>query len=118
MASTAKVLKPTAEKPEVDYGAFVQMESFHKLVKRKRAFLFTVTFLFLVAYSLLPILAFTDILQAKAIGEITWVWIYSLSLFVMTIVLAIIYGKKAQSFDKEAEAVIAEYYQKKGVEHR
>ena len=99
---------------EIDYDAIVKMDSFNQLVQKKNGFLFTTTFLFLVAYALLPILAFTDALQAKAVGQITWVWIYSLSLFLMTIILCTLYVKRAQKFDKAAAAVIAEYQQKKG----
>ena len=66
------------------------------------------------AYVLLPILAFTDALQSKALGEITWVWIYSFSLFLMTVILCTLYVSRAQKFDKEAEAVINEYQQKRG----
>ncbi|USK69574.1 DUF485 domain-containing protein [Peribacillus asahii] len=115
MANAARAyVDDKAKTPEIDYDAFVEMDSFNKLVKQKRGFLFTTTFLFMIAYILLPILAFTDALQAKAIGNITWVWIYSLSLFLMTIILCTLYVSRAQKFDKQAEAVIAEYQQKKG----
>lgn len=114
MANSAAKIVEKKQSNEIDYELFVKMDSFNKLVKRKNGFLFKTAFLFLVAYAFLPLLAFTDMLQAKAIGEITWVWIYSLSLFVMTIVLCILYGKRAQKFDKEAAAVIAEYKQKRG----
>ena len=115
MASTARAITvDETSSSEINYDAFVKMESFNKLVKKKNRFLFTTTFLFLVAYSLLPILAFTDALQAKAVGNITWVWVYSLSLFLMTIILCTLYVRRAHKFDKEAAAVIAEYQQKKG----
>lgn len=113
MANAAHV-NDTAKTPEIDYDVFVKLDSFNKLVKRKNVLLFTTTFLFLIAYSLLPILAFTDALQSKAIGQITWVWIYSFSLFVMTIILCTFYVGRAHKFDKEAAAVIAEYQQQKG----
>ena len=100
--------------PEIDYDVFMEMDSFNKLVKRKKSFLFTTTFLFMIAYALLPILAFTDALQSKAFGQITWVWIYSFSLFLMTVILCTLYVSRAQKFDKEAEAVINEYRQKRG----
>lgn len=65
---------------------------------------------FLVAYLLLPILtSFTEILHHKAVGEITWVWFYSAGLFIMTWGLAHLYVSKANSFDKEAKAIIEEY---------
>ena len=114
MANAAARVVEKKHSNEIDCETLVKMDSFHKLVKRKNGFLFTTTFLFLIAYVLLPILAFTDFLQTKAIGEITWVWIYSLSLFIMTIILCTLYGKRAQKFDKEAAAVIAEYKQKRG----
>lgn len=113
MANTAHV-EVIEKTPEIDYDAFTEMDSFNALVKRKKSFLFTTTFLFLIAYSLLPILAFTDVLQSKAFGEITWVWIYSFSLFLMTVILCTLYVSRAQKFDKEAAAVIAEYQQKRG----
>ena len=115
MANTARVMtSDETSSSEINYEAFVKMESFNKLVKKKNRFLFTTTFLFLVAYGFLPILAFTDTLQAKAVGNITWVWVYSLSLFLMTIILCTLYVSRAHKFDQEAAAVIAEYQQKKG----
>ena len=113
-ARTIVTVEETSTASEIDYEAFVKMESFDQLVKKKRKFLFTTTFLFLVAYCLLPLLAFTDALQTKAVGNITWVWIYSLSLFLMTIILCTVYVKRAHKFDQEAAAVIAEYQQQKG----
>lgn len=114
MENTAYVDNISKKTPEIDYEAFVELNSFNELAKRKKRFLFTTTFLFLFAYSLLPILAFTDALQSKAFGQITWVWIYSFALFLMTVILCTLYVSRAQKFDKEAEAVIAEYQQKKG----
>lgn len=100
--------------PTIDYAAIDRMESFNKFVKKKNTFLFSVAAVFLTFYIFLPILAFTSVLQQKAIGSITWVWIYSLALFIMTIVLCTLYVKMAAKFDKEAAAVIAEY-EKAGV---
>ncbi len=113
MGDRAQVEK-NEKTPEIDYDVFMEMDSFNRLVKRKKSFLFTTTFLFMFAYVLLPILAFTDALQSKALGEITWVWIYSFSLFLMTVILCTLYVSRAQKFDKEAEAVINEYQQKRG----
>lgn len=95
--------------PVVDYAAIDRMESFNRFVKKKNTFLFSVAASFLTFYILLPILAFTSVLQQKAIGNITWVWIYALALFIMTISLCTLYVKMASKFDKEAAAVIAEY---------
>ena len=96
--------------PVVDYEKIAQLESFKKLTKKKNAFLWTLTAVFMVAYMLLPVLtSYTEILHHKAIGDITWVWIYSGGLFIMTWVLAHLYVAKANSFDLDAKAIIEEY---------
>ena len=97
-------------KENINYDKIAEMESFKQLTKRKNAFLWTLSVIFLAAYLLLPILtSFTEILHHKAIGEITWVWFYSAGLFIMTWALAHLYVAKANSFDKEAKAIIEEY---------
>ncbi|MFJ8235883.1 DUF485 domain-containing protein [Ureibacillus sp. NPDC094379] len=98
------------QKPAINYDKIAEMESFKQLVKKKNSFLWTITVIFLAAYILLPILtSFTQVLHQKAIGDITWVWIYSGALFIMTWGLAHLYVAKASTFDKEAAAIIEEY---------
>ncbi len=92
-----------------NYSEIEQMEKFNHFVRKKNRFLFSVTGAFLIFYILLPILAFTPVLEQKVIGNITGVWIYSAALFIMTVVLCTIYIRKANSFDKQAAQVIAEY---------
>lgn len=95
---------------KIDYEKIAAQPSFKALAKRKTAFLWSLTAFFLLAYMLLPVLtSYTDILHQKAIGNITWVWVYSAGLFIMTWSLAHLYVAKANSFDKEAKAIIAEY---------
>jgi len=94
----------------IDYDAIANQESFKALVRRKNSFLWLMTAIFLAAYMLLPILtSYTKILHQKAFGEITFVWVYSAGLFIMTWALCHLYVAKANSFDKEAKAIIAEY---------
>lgn len=94
----------------IDYDKIAEMQSFRKLSKKKNKFLWTVTVVFLAIYILLPVLtSYTNILHQKAFGEITWVWIYSLGLFVMVWALAHFYVGRASKFDKEAKDIIDEY---------
>jgi len=94
----------------IDYDAIANQESFKSLVRRKNSFLWSMTAIFLLAYMLLPILtSYTTILHQKAFGEITWVWVYSAGLFIMTWGLCHLYVAKANNFDREAKAIIAEY---------
>lgn len=99
-----------ANKSNVDYEKIAQLESFKALSKKKNAYLWTMTVIFLVAYMVLPVLtSYTDVLHQKAIGDITWVWIYALGLFIMTWGFAHLYVAKANTYDRDAKAVIDEY---------
>ncbi|MBD8036052.1 MULTISPECIES: DUF485 domain-containing protein [Solibacillus] len=98
------------QKPIIDYERIASQQSFKQLAKKKNLFLWTMTAIFLALYMLLPILtSFTEILHQKAIGNITWVWIYSAGLFIMTWSFAHFYVARANKFDKEAKSIIAEY---------
>ena len=97
-------------KPVVDYEKIAQLESFKQLSRKKNSFLWTLTVIFLVAYMLLPVLtSYTGVLHQKAIGDITWVWFYAAALFIMTWGLAHLYVAKANTYDREAKAIIDEY---------
>lgn len=104
-----------ARKSSIDYDKINEMDNFNKLVRKKNTFLFGTTAVFLFLYILLPILAFTPVLQQKWFGNITGVWVYSEGLFVMTVVLCTVYTKMAPKFDKMAEEVLREYDQQGGV---
>lgn len=94
----------------VDYDKIAAQQSFKDLVKRKKGFLWSITAFFLIAYMMLPILtSYTNILHQEAFGGISWVWLYSMGLFVMTWALCHFYVAKANQFDKEAKAIIEEY---------
>ena len=98
------------KKPVIDYDKIASQPSFKQLAKKKNSFLWTMTFIFLALYMLLPILpSYTDILHQKAIGDITWVWVYSAGLFIMTWGLAHFYVAKANKYDSDAKDIIAEY---------
>lgn len=104
------VLANKKEKERQVYRKIAQMDSFKLLVKKKKKFLFSTTILFLIAYIMLPVLtSFTSVLEHRVIRKITWVWVYSLSLFVMTIVLCEVYKYRAGKFDKEVEKIMKEY---------
>lgn len=101
--------KISAKCDGINYDKIDRMETFNQFVKKKNTFLFGITITFLTFYLLLPILAFTSVLQQKAVSNITWVWVYSLALFIMTIILCTLYVKMASKFDKAAAAVLQEY---------
>lgn len=90
-----------------EYINISESSEFKSLVKKKNKFIVPISIIFLGLYILLPILtSFTSALDGKAFGDITWVWIYSIGLFIMTWVLCMTYVKKAASFDGDAQKII------------
>ncbi len=91
-----------------NYIAISESQEFKALKKRKVKFIVPITIFFLLFYISLPILtSYTTILNKPAIGDITWVWIFALSQFIMTWVLCMVYVSKANSFDKDVDEIIA-----------
>jgi uncharacterized membrane protein (DUF485 family) len=91
----------------LDYEKIINTPEFKNLVKRKRIFSTPYIIFFFVAYFTLPILTgYTTILENRAIGWMTWTWVYSLSMFVMVWVFTSIYMNKAKSFDIDVEEIL------------
>ncbi len=89
----------------------IESVRFKKLMGEKKRFIIPLTVLFLILYFTLPVLtSFTKVLHAPAIGDITWVWLFSFFLIVMTWSLVTIYIKKSAKFDKMAAKIIEEEF--------
>ncbi|MGJ9459672.1 DUF485 domain-containing protein [Oceanobacillus sp. CF4.6] len=109
MAVENEYKRERSEEIEVDYVKVVNSNAFKKLMHDRKRFIVPLTIFFLVFYFLLPILtSYTTFLNTPAIGEISWVWLFAFSQFAMTWILCTIYVKKAASFDRQAEQIIAE----------
>ncbi|TQR07482.1 DUF485 domain-containing protein [Psychrobacillus soli] len=97
--------------PEVsttpNYVAIAESTEFQSLKTKKRKFILPVSIFFLLCYIMLPILtSYTTILNRNAFGDVAWVWVYSIALFIMTWTLCMIYVRKANGYDREAEEII------------
>ncbi|MFJ8065730.1 DUF485 domain-containing protein [Psychrobacillus sp. NPDC096426] len=89
-----------------NYEAIAESPEFQSLKSKKRKFIFTIAIIFLLCYITLPILtSYTTILNANAFGDVAWVWVYSIALFIMTWALCMIYVGKANGFDREADEI-------------
>lgn len=89
-----------------DFEEIERSEQFQELLTAKRKFLIPSIIVFFGLYLLFPILiSYTNWMDAPAIGDISWAWVYSLCLFVMTWVMATIYMKKAAELDRMAEKI-------------
>ena len=88
---------------------------FEHLMRQKKRFIIPVTIFFLSFYFLLPLLtSYTTILESKAVGDITWAWIFALAQFVMTWILCIVYVKKSASYDKQVAKILEEIKENEG----
>ncbi len=102
-----KSSKKTQVNSGLDYEKIINTPEFKNLVKRKRIFSTPYIIFFFIAYFTLPILTgYTTILENRAIGWMTWTWVYSLSMFVMVWVFTSIYMNKAKSFDLDVEEIL------------
>ncbi|MDS9472938.1 DUF485 domain-containing protein [Sporosarcina pasteurii] len=94
----------------VDYAKIIQTDEFKSLVKRKKKFAIPYVIFFFVVFFTLPILtSYTSILEARAIGWMTWTWVYAFGIFIMVWVLTSIYMNKAKEFDENVEEIIKKY---------
>ena len=88
------------------YADIAKSQKFVELLKHKRKFLVPMTVFFLVFYFLLPVLtSFTTVLNAPAIGPISWAWLFAFAQFIMTWVLCMLYSSRAARFDVLVEEV-------------
>ncbi|MFD1357753.1 DUF485 domain-containing protein [Fictibacillus halophilus] len=94
---------------EPRYSEIVRSSYFKQLMEEKKRFILPMTLFFLLFYFSLPVLtAYSDVLNNKAIGDISWAWIFAFAQFIMTWALCMIYTKKAKRFDELAEKVVSE----------
>ena len=108
----AYVLEPTREKcahevaiDAAHWEGLEKTDEFRQLVRARMRFVVPATIFFLVYYFLLPIgngLA-PDLMKTRVIGQVNIAYLFALSQFVMTWVLAYLYIRKANTvFDPMA----------------
>ena len=89
-----------------EWVAVERTPSFQEYARKRKAFLIPATIFFMVFFFGLPVLAsFTTVLNGRAIGPLTWAYVYGFAQFAMTWILSLLYNKRANRFDEMAEAV-------------
>lgn len=82
---------------------WVRMErtpAFQELARKRKAFIIPATIFFLVFFFGLPVLAaFTTLLNARAVGPLTWAYVYGFAQFAMVWILMHVYVSKANKWD-------------------
>ncbi|WP_050182767.1 DUF485 domain-containing protein [Domibacillus robiginosus] len=110
-----KVERVLKRKSDYDYEKIAASPEFQSLIRKKNKFLLPVTIFFLLFYFSLPLLtSFSNVLNKPAIGDISWVWVLALAQFIMTWTLCMIYVKKANRFDADADQILNLHNKTKG----
>ena len=74
--------------------------AFQELARKRKAFIIPATIFFLVFFFGLPFLAaFTTVLNARAVGPLTWAYVYGFAQFAMVWILMHIYVNRANKWD-------------------
>lgn len=95
------------ENSKMDYGKIAKSDVFVKMCREKKKFTIYYTLFYLLYSLILPYLAIsTNLLNGKVIGELSWAWIYGISMIPMAFIVSSIYLKKADYFDKEAKSIL------------
>lgn len=103
------------ESVKIDYERIAQSKQFNQFIKEKRRFILPWTIFFFIFYFLLPIFtSYTTFLNTSVIGDISWLWLFAFSQFIMTWVLSSIYVKKAATFDEKVDEIIESQTRKGG----
>ncbi len=99
----------TEDVDPAEWDRVAAMDEFKELVAARIRFIVPATIFFLVYYLALPLLAgfAKDFMDTKVIGELNIAYLFALSQFVMTFVLAYIYLRRAAGFDDMAGNIIA-----------
>jgi len=101
-----QIRKEQSDHDNTDYKAIVRSAKFHELLQKKKNFILPMSIFFFVFYFALPIMtSYTKILNAPAVGAITWAWVFAFAQFVMTWTLCILYTRKSKQFDSMVEQI-------------
>lgn len=92
---------------KTDFVKIAESSSFRQLSSRRKKFIVPYTIFFLIFYFSLPVLtSYTNILNTRAIGDISWAWMLAFAQFIMTWVLCTIYVRKSTSFDSQIDKIV------------
>jgi uncharacterized membrane protein (DUF485 family) len=90
--------------------------AFQEFARKRKAFLIPATVFFMVFFFGLPVLAaFTTILEGRAIGSLTWAYVYGFAQFAMTWIVMHLYVSRANKWDRLVEQARREAAEEEGL---
>jgi uncharacterized membrane protein (DUF485 family) len=102
----------------VDWNRIAATEGFRRLVKAKLKFIVPATAFFVVYYFALPVLVgyAPELMNRKVVGSVNVAYLFALSQFLMSWVVALLYVRAASRHDRMAREVVEESAEKRGGE--
>ena len=89
--------------------------AFQEYSQKRKVFLISATIFFLAFFFIFVLLAaFTTLLNSKALGPLTWAYIYGLAQFPMTWILMHIYVNQANKWDSLVDRAKQEATEEEG----
>jgi len=86
-------------------------------VRQKLAFLIPTVVFVVLFFIMLPILSiFTDVLDGKVVGAISWAYLYAFAQFFLAWVVTFVYWRKADRWDELARRAREEASEREGSE--
>jgi uncharacterized membrane protein (DUF485 family) len=98
----------------VNWNRIAASDGFKRLIRTKLKFIIPATLFFIVYYFALPVLVgyAPELMNRKVIGSINVAYLFALSQFLMTWVVALLYVRAASRHDKMAREVVEESIEK------
>jgi uncharacterized membrane protein (DUF485 family) len=100
---------PIDQPGDVNWTAIERDTDFQELVREKRSFIIPATIFFLVYYFgfLIIVGYFPSLVDVDVIGHINVAYLFALSQFIMAWVIVYLYVRRAGTFDRLANAIVA-----------
>lgn len=91
-----------------DWAAIEQRSDFKDLLAAKKRFIVPATVFFLVYYMALPVLVgyFPELMKRPVLGVVNAAYLFALSQFAMTFVMAAVYVRKSREWDRMEHALL------------
>jgi uncharacterized membrane protein (DUF485 family) len=84
-----------------EWVAVERSHAFQEYARKRKTFLIPATLFFMVFFFGLPVLAaFTTVLNNRAIGPLSWAYVYGFAQFAMTWILMHLYVNRANKWDR------------------
>ena len=95
-------------RPEPNWGAIAESARFKELLRAKRRFIVPAMIFFIVYYFALPTLVgyARPLMEKRVLGPVNLAYLFALSQFFMAWLIAALYVRAANRFDRQAREVI------------